>query len=61
MKHRKPAVPITSPDFVYTSSLNTDVAATFARIRAQQQEHAARERAGIKPAATVAQIKRRSA
>lgn len=38
----KPAVSILNPKFKYTNSASTDLRATFARVREQQQKAAAK-------------------
>ena len=54
----KPTRPINvngNPNWQYRNSTRTDVAATFARVRKEQKDAAAREKAAT---ANVAQIKR---
>ncbi len=53
---------ILDPAFKYTSSVNTDIAKTFARIRREQQraEGAARSAASRTPPANVAAFDRRA-
>lgn len=46
---------ITDSTFRYVPSHDTDIRATFARIRAEQQELAARQKAGIVPLRKVQQ------
>lgn len=43
----KPPIPLTDRRFVYTNSHNTCLAETFRRVRAEQAQKAALERAGI--------------
>lgn len=48
-KTLKPTIPITDPRFVYRSSVHTDVAATFARVREEMAEKAKQEQSKAKP------------
>ncbi len=56
----KPTVPITDRQFVYVPSTHTNIALTFARVRAEQAAALERLKAGIAPS-NVAAIKTRKA